>query len=1832
MSVRPGNHEMWPAMVVLTLLAPLGWTQPTQNELQKLLAADGAADDWFGVSIALSGDTAVIGAFSDDIYGSDSGSAYVFTWDGLAWVQQAKLIPSDGAANDQFGRSVATYGDTIVIGAHYDDDSGTSSGSAYMFVKPPGGWSGTLNEDAKLLASDGEEYDYFGGSVAISIDTVVVGTYGDGGYSGSVCVFVKPGGGWSGTLNENAKLTASDATSSDRFGCSVAISGDTIVVGAKNDDDQGLSSGSAYVFEKGAGWVSGSGNQAAKLLASDGALNAQFALSVALSGDSVAVGAWHDDENGYQSGAAYVFVKPGGGWSGTLYEDAKLLASDGDLDDEFGKRVAISGNSVVVGADSTNNPGTASGSAYKYDQPAGGWAGTLNETVKLLPSDGAPYDYFGSAVAIEVETVLVGANGDDDNGGQSGSAYFFSDEPAQPVTLLMADFEDGLPVDWSADGLWHATDSCSRGNNCDPTQWAYYGQDQTCNFQTGAATSGDLVAPPIDIPNSAVSVTLSYCSAYGGESGNSNTSGYDWAWVEVNGVEVDDVSLDGDQVGWEVRAIDLTAYVGQEIILSWRFDSRDGVSNSELGWQVDGIQVVVEPSGLSALHVDDDAPGGGDGLTWSTAYDDLQDALSAAQSDPNVTTIRVAGGTYVPSAQTDPNNPRTATFQLLNGVTLRGGHAGLANPSQPDVYYPAFYETILSGDLTGNDDPNTPVDPNNLLRNENSYHVVTADSVDDTTVLDGFTITAGNANNEDPDNKGGGIFCSSASPVITHCSIHRNMACGTQTAGDGYGGGIFCANGSPTITHCNVSENEVYGHAWDWGADSYGGGICCTGGSPTITHCTVSGNVASAYPSSSDASGSNRGGGVFCSGDGTISNCALIGNTADGPYPMGSGSGGGVWCSGNNTISNCTISDNDSLSSNVEGRGGGIYCSGTTTISDCTISGNWATWGNITNGGGGGIHCADTTTIINCSILDNSTGDYGGGIHCFGNTTITGCTISGNYAGGSELSDGGGGAVYAWDAPIITGCTITNNSALYGGALFGCGALSNCAIRGNEAWLKGGGLYSCGGPITNCDISRNRAGTEGGGAWACSGPFVNSSICENAAQLGGALCWSTREMVNCVMRGNRADWFSQWFNCPGTPSYSNIQDWTEGGIGNVDLDPCRTPDGHLWSASPCIDAGDPNTGPDPNNPGDIDGDDRVANGRVDIGPDEYVDADGDRLPNWWEAKYFGSTTGADASDDSMDEDGLSNLEEYEKCSSNPIAAPLCVPSQYATIQQAIDAAEDGDTVLVAAGTYPGLLDYKRKSIIVRAEDGSGSTTIDCGGAGRAIDIQSITGVAAVLDGFTIINGLADLGGALHLEQSGLLLRNCTLAGNSASSAGGAIYCHWGAPAFERTTIGVNSAQGDPNGFASDGGFISNSNIELLGRLTLSAGTLELRSSRFYGPGSIVLDADSYPNTLLIIYGESPGDPATVIRANINGTGDILVASGQMLRVEQGATVDLSGRDPNDPNNPCADPNSFADWGTITVDGTLLVRDSTIRNTNVQVNMGDLADETIIYNNEINLLQNPPGWGGEFFVEGTSIIECNVIRSEGDRYLDLDPDPYGDPNDRPFIQNNIIFVTIKQGTTIEQGELLELRSQDFDPNLDGGLSGAYELGSSLGYGDTWAFERLEVLGDPNDGGAKVTLTNRQGFVYQDPNIPTPEVLYTKELKLHSNAILNTGLQRLYYQNLVDENGDPLVRDPNNPAAPMANGSRIVDYPLLGFSLKVIAMDDETEFNVRVRQRLQDPADEQPTDPNEPPLQGFIARILDTYDPNNGIMEIRTKDPNMQAASSVAAHGAFARAAE
>ena len=271
----------------------------------KLTPSDASPSDRFGFSVAFSGNLIIVGAHTDDDQGANSGSAYVFELINGVWTQSMKLAAADGAAQDNFGASVAIDGDTAIVGSYRDDDNGYDSGSAYLFEHGEEGWM----QAAKLLAQDGAALDRFGSNVSLSGQTAVVSAYradAVGDDSGAVYVFSSDSESWS----QQAKLIPVDSAPGDWFGRSIAIDTGRIVVGASRDDDLGANSGSAYVFKQMSGqWV-----ESAKLISTAGLAGDSFGSSVAISGEVATVGAPLADPVGNISGSATVFRLVGDEW------------------------------------------------------------------------------------------------------------------------------------------------------------------------------------------------------------------------------------------------------------------------------------------------------------------------------------------------------------------------------------------------------------------------------------------------------------------------------------------------------------------------------------------------------------------------------------------------------------------------------------------------------------------------------------------------------------------------------------------------------------------------------------------------------------------------------------------------------------------------------------------------------------------------------------------------------------------------------------------------------------------------------------------------------------------------------------------------------------------------------------------------------------------------------------------------------------------------------------------------------------------------------------------------------------------------------------------------------------------------------------------------------------------------------------------------------------------------------------------------------------------------------------------------------------------------------
>jgi hypothetical protein len=382
-------------------------------EQPKIAASGSEAEDYFGESVALSGNTVLIGARGDDDGGFEAGAAYVFRFGGTTWAQEAKLMASNADAMDLFGHSVAIGGNVAVVGA-YQPVFG--KGAAYVFSHDATGW----NEEAILTASDGDVDDQFGLSVALSGNIALIGAHQDddhGDKSGAAYVYRF---NWSeAEWEEEAKLTASDAVPGAGFGYSVSLDGDVALIGANNDMDFN-ESGSAYVFRfNGATWV-----EEAKLSAPVTAPpDDDYGRSVAISGNVAIVGAQFDDAGGASSGAAYLYYFDGTEW--TLR--ARLTASDHQSGDTFATAVAFDGETAFVGAPQ-DDPG---GSVYVFNRLDDGMPDTcacpwdldgsggvgITDFLQMLtawgPNPGHPADFDEDGeVAFDDFLVLLGYWGD----------------------------------------------------------------------------------------------------------------------------------------------------------------------------------------------------------------------------------------------------------------------------------------------------------------------------------------------------------------------------------------------------------------------------------------------------------------------------------------------------------------------------------------------------------------------------------------------------------------------------------------------------------------------------------------------------------------------------------------------------------------------------------------------------------------------------------------------------------------------------------------------------------------------------------------------------------------------------------------------------------------------------------------------------------------------------------------------------------------------------------------------------------------------------------------------------------------------------------------------------------------------------------------------------------------------------------------------------------------------------------------------------------------------------------------------------------------------------
>ncbi len=416
--------------------------QPT-----KLTAPDAADGDWFGYSVTGVGDKIVVGSRRVDVDGQqNAGAIYVYDANDLT-AQPTKLTAYDADWADDFGYSVASYGDKILVGSRLDDDTKGNSGSVYVFDA-----TDLTAQPTKLNAFDAGYGDQFGQAIAVSSNKIVVGAYKDDTFAGSAYVF---------DINDLSaqptKLMPPDTADDQLFANAVAISEDKIVIGAYGDDESNPSSttadsGAAYVYD-----ANDLTAQPTKLVPSDVALNDSFGKSVAIFDDKIVIGSYGDDDP-TNSGSIYIYDA-----NDLTAEPTKLTAPDAAAYHTFGGMLSYVGDTLVVSAYNSNDDGmTHNGAVYVYD------ANDLTaQPTKLTAPDAASYDYFGQSVAISYTTttttssdsesspepapapsaswLVVGAYGDSNNNGYDGGAayvYDINDLSAQPTKLIAFDGDE----------------------------------------------------------------------------------------------------------------------------------------------------------------------------------------------------------------------------------------------------------------------------------------------------------------------------------------------------------------------------------------------------------------------------------------------------------------------------------------------------------------------------------------------------------------------------------------------------------------------------------------------------------------------------------------------------------------------------------------------------------------------------------------------------------------------------------------------------------------------------------------------------------------------------------------------------------------------------------------------------------------------------------------------------------------------------------------------------------------------------------------------------------------------------------------------------------------------------------------------------------------------------------------------------------------------------------------------------------------------------------------------------------------------------------------------
>ena len=562
-----------------------GWTQEA-----KLLADVAASNDYAGRAVAISGDTAVVGAAGADVGGNDGqGAAFVYVRSGGAWIQQARLVADDGSGGDEFAFSLAISGDRIVVGARFAAIGGVAGqGAAYVFERSGTSWT----QQAKLAAADGAAFDDYGNAVAIDGDIVAVGAQNaavNGNASqGAVYVYA-----FDGAWNFESRLAASDGAAWVQFGRAVSVRGDSVLVGAVSATigaNQGQ--GAAYVYTR----DGGSWSERARLVADDGEAWDGFGGAVSLDAGQAIIGASSNGAAG--QGAAYVFTGSGADW----IQQGKLVASDAFNGDGFGTSVALSGGTAIAGSlFSDLVVAQNAGAAYVYTRTGGVWL----QQAKLVATDASDGAEFGIGAALDGTTALIGAEFASGADGWPGAGYVFASTAGTCTTPLTEAF-DGVAAPALPSG-WNSTSA--QGAN------AWQTVADVVDSAPNAIFAADLSSPsdtnldaPVFVPQAGAMLAFRQHydleSTYDGGVLEIAIAGGPWVdFVDAGGSFVEGGYADtmigtsviagraawtGDSGGYvTTRASYPPAAIGQPVRLRWRIAS--DVSAARSGWWADTV-------------------------------------------------------------------------------------------------------------------------------------------------------------------------------------------------------------------------------------------------------------------------------------------------------------------------------------------------------------------------------------------------------------------------------------------------------------------------------------------------------------------------------------------------------------------------------------------------------------------------------------------------------------------------------------------------------------------------------------------------------------------------------------------------------------------------------------------------------------------------------------------------------------------------------------------------------------------------------------------------------------------------------------------------------------------------------------------------------------------------------------------------------------------------------------------------------------------------------------------------------------------------------------------